>query len=123
MANLFSYPQDFATRDLLFADDISATRLDGVAINRQHQKTVADLVRTTKRRMLIGGHDVPVANLPFMFASDAGHLIAEGAASARLPGFSQSFCTGTPETGLCFNSNRIPSFRYSRGLISWLRPC
>lgn len=78
MANLFSYPQDFATWDHLFAVDINAMRQDGVAINRQHQKTVADLVRTTKRRMLIGGHDVPVANLPFMFASDAGHLMAEG---------------------------------------------
>lgn len=77
-ADLFSYPQDFATWDLLFADDINALRLDGVAINRQHQKTVADLVRTTKRRMLIGGHDVPVANLPFMFASDAGAVMAEG---------------------------------------------
>lgn len=78
MANVFSYPQDFATWDLLFADDINALRLDGEAINRQNQKTVADLVRTTKRRMLIGGHDVPVANLPYMFASDAGHLMAEG---------------------------------------------
>jgi len=28
--------------------------------------------------MLIGGHDVPVANLPYMFASDAGQLMAEG---------------------------------------------
>lgn len=78
MADLFSYPQDFATWDLLFADDINALRLDGEAINRQHQKSVADLVRITKRRMVIGGHDVPVANLPFMFASDAGHLMAEG---------------------------------------------
>jgi oligoribonuclease NrnB/cAMP/cGMP phosphodiesterase (DHH superfamily) len=78
MADLFSYPQDFATWDLLFADDINALRLDGEAINRQHQKTVADLVRTTKRRMVIAGHDVPVANLPYMFASDAGHVMAEG---------------------------------------------
>ena len=78
MADLFSYPQDFATWDRLFADEINWIRLDGVAINRQHQKTVADLVHTTKRRMLIGGHDVPVANLPFMFASDAGALMAEG---------------------------------------------
>lgn len=78
MADLFSYPQDFATWDRLFADEINWIRLDGVAINRQHQKTVADLVRTTKRRMLIGGHDVPVANLPYMFASDAGHVMAEG---------------------------------------------
>jgi hypothetical protein len=78
MADLFSYPQDFATWDRLFADEINWIRLDGVAINRQHQKTVTDLVHTTKRRMLIGGHDVPVSNLPYMFASDAGHLMAEG---------------------------------------------
>ncbi|MDP0880714.1 hypothetical protein, partial [Klebsiella variicola] len=68
MADLFSYPQDFATWDCLFAGTTIAMRLDGEAINRQHQKTVADLVRITKRRMLIGGHDVPVANLPYMFA-------------------------------------------------------
>ncbi len=78
MADLFSYPQDFATWDRLFADEINWIRLDGVAINRQHQKTLADLVHTTKRRMLIGGHDVPAANLPYMFASDAGALMAEG---------------------------------------------
>lgn len=78
MADLFSYPQDFATWDRLFADEINWIRLDGVAINRQHQKTVTDLVSITKRRMLIGGHDVPVANLPHMFASDAGQLMAEG---------------------------------------------
>jgi oligoribonuclease NrnB/cAMP/cGMP phosphodiesterase (DHH superfamily) len=78
MADLFSYPQDFATWDFLLTANINAMRLDGEAINRHHQKTVTDLVRTTKRRMLIGGHDVPVANLPYMFASDAGHLMAEG---------------------------------------------
>lgn len=78
MADLFSYPQDFATWDSLFSDNINAMRLDGKAINRHHQKTVADLVRTTKRRILIAGHNVPVANLPYMFASDAGHLMAEG---------------------------------------------
>ncbi|WP_223554833.1 DHHA1 domain-containing protein [Pseudomonas sp. BF-R-01] len=78
MADLFSYPHEFTIWDRLFADEINWIRLDGVAINRQHQKTVADLVRTTKRRMLIGGHDVPVANLPYMFASDAGALMAEG---------------------------------------------
>ncbi|WP_421547848.1 phosphohydrolase [Pseudomonas sp. QD4] len=78
MADLFSYPQDFATWDMLFDCSTIGLRLDGEAINRQHQKTVADLVRATKRRMVIAGHDVPVANLPYMFASDAGHVMAEG---------------------------------------------
>lgn len=32
----------------------------------------------SKRRMVIAGHDVPVANLPYIHASDAGHLMAQG---------------------------------------------
>jgi nanoRNase/pAp phosphatase (c-di-AMP/oligoRNAs hydrolase) len=28
--------------------------------------------------MTIGGYDVPVANLPYMFASDAGNIMSEG---------------------------------------------
>ncbi len=30
------------------------------------------------RDMEIGGHVVPVANLPYVFSSDAGHLMAKG---------------------------------------------
>jgi len=78
LANLFSYPQDFAVWDELFAAEVSSLLADGVAIERQRQKTVADLVRSTQRRMVIGGHDVPVANIPAMFASDAGHVMTEG---------------------------------------------
>lgn len=78
MAAIFSYPQVFAVWDQLFTTDINALLRDGVAINRQHLKTVAELVRATKRRIFIGGHDIPVANLPYMYASDAGHLMAEG---------------------------------------------
>lgn len=78
LSNLFSYPQDFAVWDELFAAEVSTLLTDGVAIERQRQKTVADLVRSTKRRMVIGGHDVPVANIPHMFASDAGHIMTAG---------------------------------------------
>jgi oligoribonuclease NrnB/cAMP/cGMP phosphodiesterase (DHH superfamily) len=78
MANVFSYPQDFAIWDELFAAEVSSLLADGVAIERQRQKTVTDLVRSTKRRMVIGGHDVPVANIPGMFASDAGNIMTAG---------------------------------------------
>src|SRR3990167_6908610 len=30
------------------------------------------------RRMVIGGHDVPIANLPYTLSSDAGHKLAQG---------------------------------------------
>lgn len=77
-ASVFSYPYDFEIWDGLFAADVSALRSDGCAIERKHHKDVAELVEVTKRRMVIGGHDVPVANLPYTLTSDAGHLMSAG---------------------------------------------
>ncbi|MCY1353970.1 hypothetical protein D9M69_403250 [compost metagenome] len=77
-ANLFSYPYDFDVWDALMQQPISASIAAGVAIERKHHKDVAELVAGSKRRMLIGGHDVPVANLPYIHSSDAGHLMAQG---------------------------------------------
>jgi oligoribonuclease NrnB/cAMP/cGMP phosphodiesterase (DHH superfamily) len=78
LSNLFSYPQDFAVWDTLLATPVSELLADGIAIERQRQKTVADLLRSTARRMLIDGHDVPVANIPSLFASDAGNIMTQG---------------------------------------------
>lgn len=39
---------------------------------------MGELVRVMRRRMVIGGHDVPVANLPYTLASDAAGMMAEG---------------------------------------------
>lgn len=50
----------------------------GAAIERKHHKDVAELVGVCKRRMVIGGHNVPVASLPYTLTSDAGHLMARG---------------------------------------------
>ncbi|WP_409292225.1 phosphohydrolase [Pseudomonas sp. KCJK9058] len=77
-ANLFSYPYDFEVWDTLMATDVQSLRSDGAAIERKHQKDVAELVAVTKRRLVIGGHDVPVASLPYTLTSDAGHLMAQG---------------------------------------------
>lgn len=77
-ANLFSYPYDFEVWDGLMAADVQTLRLDGAAIERKHHKDVAELVAATKRRLVIGGHDVPVASLPYTLTSDAGHLMAQG---------------------------------------------
>lgn len=77
-AALFSYPYDFATWDLLMSLPVERLRDDGVAIERKHHKDIAELVGVTKRSMLIGGHLVPVANLPYTLTSDAGHLMAHG---------------------------------------------
>lgn len=77
-ANLFSYPYDFEVWDTLMTTDVQSLRSDGAAIERKHQKDVAELVAVTKRRLVIGGHDVPVASLPYTLTSDAGHLMAQG---------------------------------------------
>lgn len=77
-ANLFSYPYDFDVWDALMQAPIKDAIAAGTAIERKHHKDVAELVAGSKRRLLIGGHDVPVANLPYIHSSDAGHLMAQG---------------------------------------------
>jgi oligoribonuclease NrnB/cAMP/cGMP phosphodiesterase (DHH superfamily) len=82
-ANLFSHPYDFSLWDVLMGNSripqwLESFRLGGEAIERKHHKDVAELVDATLRYMVIGGHRVPVANVPYTLTSDAGHLMAEG---------------------------------------------
>lgn len=76
-ANVFSYPYDFEVWDKLMDTDPVKMIPEGAAIERKHHKDVAELVSVTKRRMLIGGYDVPVASLPYTLTSDAGHLMCK----------------------------------------------
>jgi len=78
-ANVFSYPYDFAVWDRLMQSDVNVLRIEGAAIERKHHKDIAELVGVAKRSMVIGGHSVPVACLPYTLSSDAGHLMAKGA--------------------------------------------
>ena len=77
-AAVFSYPYDFTVWDELFAADLELMAKQGEAIERKHHKDIAELVGVTKRRMVIGGVSVPVANLPYTLTSDAGNLMAAG---------------------------------------------
>jgi oligoribonuclease NrnB/cAMP/cGMP phosphodiesterase (DHH superfamily) len=76
-AALFSYPYDFYQWDLLMGSNCVRLRSDGEAIERKHHKDIAELVKVVVRRMVIGGYNVPVANLPYTLTSDAGHLLAQ----------------------------------------------
>lgn len=49
----------------------------GAAIERKHFKDIAELVKVSKRRMFIGGHEVYVVNLPYTMASDACHALCK----------------------------------------------
>jgi oligoribonuclease NrnB/cAMP/cGMP phosphodiesterase (DHH superfamily) len=79
---VFSHTYDFATWDRLTID-LAENWLDAVsqgeAIERKHHKDIAELLNVTRREMVIGGHRVPVANLPYTMASDAAGAMAQEA--------------------------------------------
>lgn len=77
-ANLFSYPYDFQVWDALMETAVDDLAKDGAAIERKHFKDVHELLGVTQREMIISGHRVPVANLPYTLVSDAAHLMAKG---------------------------------------------
>lgn len=77
-ANVFSHPYDFEVWDMLMEEPLGVLRVAGEAIERKHHKDVAELVGASRRMMVIGGHTVPVANLPYTLTSDAGHLMCHG---------------------------------------------
>lgn len=77
-ANVFSYPYDFKVWDELMERPIMELIEEGKAIERKHFKDIDELVGVVTRRMTIGGHSVPVANLPYTLTSDAGHKLAKG---------------------------------------------
>lgn len=85
-AAVFSHPQEFAVWDLLMGArtpaELEPLITEGRALERSRQREVAELLATSRRRMHIAGHDVPVANLPSIFASDAGAVMAVGEAFA-----------------------------------------
>lgn len=82
-ALIFSYEYDFYQWDVLESRLRTRAGIDiaidqGRAIERKHHKDISELVRVTKRRMVIGGHEVWCANLPYTMTSDAGNLMAKG---------------------------------------------
>ena len=77
-ACIFSHPYDFEVWDRLMVADLDDMRREGEAIERKHFKDIDELLGVVTRRMVIGGHNVPMANLPYTLTSDAGHELAQG---------------------------------------------
>jgi oligoribonuclease NrnB/cAMP/cGMP phosphodiesterase (DHH superfamily) len=78
LAALNSYPQDFEVWDRLMEMDTNEFLAEGRAIERKYQQDLKALTATPWRRVQIGGHSVPVANLNGMFISDACNVKAQG---------------------------------------------
>jgi len=80
-ANIFSYEYSFELWDkLMSAGQVELLQMTvaGAAIERKHHKDIAELLKVCQRRMVIGGHDVPAASMPYTMGSDAGHAMAQG---------------------------------------------
>jgi oligoribonuclease NrnB/cAMP/cGMP phosphodiesterase (DHH superfamily) len=77
-AAVFSYEYKFEIWDNMMQADTMNLFAQGVAIERKHHKDIAELVTAGKHRMKLLDYDVPAVNLPYIFSSDAGHLMAQG---------------------------------------------
>lgn len=79
-ANLFSFPYDFEVWDGLMKMDEQELYLfanEGVALERKHFKDIHEFIKVSTRNQLIGGTIMPVVNVPYMWGSDAAHILAE----------------------------------------------
>lgn len=82
-AALFSYEYSFEQWNELLAR-LDGTRYystvsDGIAIERKHQKDIAELLAICAHPFTLAGYEVKIANLPYTMASDGAHQLANGA--------------------------------------------
>ncbi len=77
-ANIFSYDYTFENWDMLMSQKIEDQVQQGNAIERKQAKDIKELMGVVVRRMNIAGHNVPVANIPYMLGSDMCNTLAKG---------------------------------------------
>jgi nanoRNase/pAp phosphatase (c-di-AMP/oligoRNAs hydrolase) len=51
---------------------------EGITLHRKQQKDIAETIAAGSHLLTIAGHTVPACNVPPPWASDAGHLLAQG---------------------------------------------
>jgi hypothetical protein len=79
---VFSYPYDFDIWSNLVAEctiDPKDLIREGMTIDRNTQKIIADILTICTRSMVIDGVRVPVANLPYMIGGCAANILAQTA--------------------------------------------
>lgn len=82
-AVLASIPRDYAAWTALgkrLEDPAKRPQViaEGSGILRARNADIAATIAATARTMNIGGYDVPVANVPYLWASEVGHILGEG---------------------------------------------
>jgi len=78
LAGLSSYPFDFKTWDnfMMSNKELELLKQDGKAIIRKLFRDIEELMSSGIRRMMIGGYNVPVLNVPSAYVSDAGNIMS-----------------------------------------------
>jgi oligoribonuclease NrnB/cAMP/cGMP phosphodiesterase (DHH superfamily) len=76
---LTAYPYDFTIWDTIMGDDrLEGLRQEGATLYRKQQKDIAEIIAAGRHLITIAGHTVPACNVPSIWASDAGHMLAQG---------------------------------------------
>jgi oligoribonuclease NrnB/cAMP/cGMP phosphodiesterase (DHH superfamily) len=76
-AALFSYPYDFSVFTHLATVNPETLYTEGQSILRKQDKDIRELIATAVTVGRIGGYIVPVINAPYMWGSDAAHLLCD----------------------------------------------
>ena len=77
-AALASYEFDFDVWTNLINGDVETLRQEGIAINRNHLKSINSHIESSAARIVIDEFNVPAINAPGVWASDSGHILCEG---------------------------------------------
>lgn len=78
-AGMSAYPFDFGAWDEIAVKCEQGTLAnEGAAIDRKHLRDIDSILKITKTRIVIQGHDVPIANMPVTMCSDAGNIMTKG---------------------------------------------
>ena len=91
-ANIFSHEYTFENWDKLAATSMEKLAAEGEAIERKHFKDIKELLAACQTRATILGHDVPCANLPYIYSSDAGHMMDVGEKFAACYWYTATHC-------------------------------
>ena len=76
---LTAYPYDFTIWETMMGDDRLETLCrEGTTLSRKQQKDIVEIITEGSHLITIAGHTVPACNVPSIWASDAGNILAQG---------------------------------------------
>lgn len=79
LSYIFSFPYEFPVWDQLMETDTALMLSEGAAIERKHTKDVREFIEAAGYTTTIAGWEgIPIANVPYMWGSDAYHIMGEG---------------------------------------------